>query len=154
MADDAVSRLLAVEPLPRGERMVRWSEALERRKGHAWRLICRSRVLGVLHDSLYEDPPSSRAWFWWYYADPLRKAREKARSNNAAFLAETRRVLEECRRDLDDVERALSEPRERFLAGRLQVTDAPITLVLSPPERFVPTLFPGEFQSDDEEDEG
>lgn len=96
MSDNIMERLVAVEPLPRGERLSRWSEAecCPPRK-RTWNLLCRSSVLGVLHDALYEDPPSSRAWFWRHYAAPLRRCREERKQFRIEmnFWASSARVL-------------------------------------------------------------
>lgn len=114
---DVMSRLLAVEPLPRGERLARFYVTRMRQPWGRWRgLLCDSPVLWAV-DGYVTDLAMDMGWIWRAYAAPLRRCREERK----AALARIR-----------ELERAL---------------------VLPPPERFIPTLFSGEFELDDEDEE-
>ena len=82
---DTLSRLLAVEPLPRGERLARWSTvvmdgtARGRPVNRLWRALWWESLLGRAEG--VPSPASIRA-----HARPLRLAREKARRLRAELF--------------------------------------------------------------------
>lgn len=91
MTDDVMQRLMAVEALPRGERLARYIDnpgKVKPRFHPLWeRLFDRSRVLNALDDLFALDdvhPPRlvslrTHSERWRAYAAPLRRAREKSR---------------------------------------------------------------------------
>lgn len=72
-----MEQLRTTRALPRGQRLARSCAFELPYCGCSRRLLHKSHIIGVLNDSLYDEPPRSKAWFWLHYAAPLRKAREQ-----------------------------------------------------------------------------
>lgn len=78
MSDDVMSRLAAVQPMPRGERLALCYGADRYPPRRAWDLLFRSRTLSALAEAIEQDEPRFGATaLWREYAAPLRKCREE-----------------------------------------------------------------------------